>query len=176
MAGNQISTSYDGLGYAFDKVVFQAGKPPLDVEMNLSQELQEILTQKSTAHMSSGWMSYRPPYTSSELVSAFYTQDPTGAKPEVALVNGWPIYVTNTGVPNKHVNKVDLSGVELRAGTRVDGVFLEVWRAELAPENDPSTTAKPQPLTKVSDLHGVQMYNENLGWAVGDTGVVPRLM
>lgn len=172
MAGNQISTSYDGLGYAFDKVIFQAGKPPLDVEMNLSQELQEILTQKSTAHMSSGWMSYRPPYTSSELVSAFYTQDPTGAKPEVALVNGWPVYVTNTGVPQKHVNKVDLSGVELRAGTRVDGVFLEVWRSEIAPDTDPSSTAKPQPLTKVSDLHGVQMFNENLGWAVGDTGVI----
>ncbi|MBD3260240.1 MAG: hypothetical protein GF334_00955, partial [Candidatus Altiarchaeales archaeon] len=88
--GEGVSTVLNAEGYAFDKVVFQKGKPPFDAELNLAQELQEIITQRSTAHLPSGWLSYRPYYTSNTLQNSFYTQNPTGAKPEVALVNGWP--------------------------------------------------------------------------------------
>jgi photosystem II stability/assembly factor-like uncharacterized protein len=170
--GDNISTSYEGLGYAFDKVVFQPGKPALDSELNSSQEFQEILTKKSTAHLPSGWLSYRPVYTSSDLENSFYTQDPNGAKPEVAMVNGWPVYVTNTNTPLKHVNKV-LFNDAVRSGARVDGVLLEVWRAIVSAqdEND-NSIAKPQPIAKVSTLNGIQMYNENIGWAVGESGTI----
>ena len=81
-----MSTNLDGLGYAYDKVVFQPEKPVLASELNTSQELQEILTQKSTAHLPSGWLSYRPIYTSSDLDNAFYTQDPDGAIAAESLV------------------------------------------------------------------------------------------
>jgi photosystem II stability/assembly factor-like uncharacterized protein len=170
--GSGVSTVYDGEGYAFDKVVFQQGKPPLDAEFNLAQELQEILTRRSTAHLPSGWLSYRPYYCSSDIANGFYTQDPSGAKPEVALVNGWPVYVTNTGTDLPHVNKVDLSDTILRSGSRTDGVFLEVWRALLSPYDGDETQSKPQPTVKTADLRSVDMYDENTGWAVGENGVI----
>lgn len=174
--GDVNSTSYEGLGYAFDKVVFQAGKPPLDTELNTAQELQEIITQKSTAHIPSGWLSYRPVYTSNTLESSFYTQDPSGAKPEVAMVNGWPVYVTNTNTSLRHVNKVEFDDT-IRSGARVDGVFLEVWRSTISPtvgteDESLEGVAKPQPITRVSSLNGIWMYNENIGWVVGESGTI----
>jgi len=173
--GNDVSTAYEGLGYAFDKVVFQAGKPVLDSELNLAQQQLEMLTQRSTAHLPSGWLSFRPYYTSKDLGNSFYTQDPTGSKPEVALVNGWPIYVTDTNTPLSHVNKILFNDSVLRSGSRVDGVFLEVWRSLITPQQDSSqteVTVAPQPLTKISALNGIWMYNENIGWAVGDNGTI----
>jgi len=170
--GNGVSAVYDGEGYAYDKVVFQKGNPPLDAELNLAQELQEILTRSSTMHLPSGWLSYRSPFCSSSIPNGFYTQDPTGAKPEVALVNGWPVYVTNTGTSISHVNKVDFSGSALRSGSRTDGVFLEVWRALISPYDGDNTQSKPQPAVKVADLQSIEMYDENTGWAVGENGVV----
>ena len=173
--GEDISTSYEGLGYAFDKVVFQKGKAALDSELNTAQELQEIITRKSTAHIPSGWLSYRPVYTSNDLENSFYTQDPDGAKPEVAMVNGWPVYVTNTNTPIQHVNKVEFNE-SIRSGARVDGVFLETWRSIVSPQGDTSEPvegiAKPQPISKVSTLNGIWMFNENVGWSVGDTGTL----
>jgi photosystem II stability/assembly factor-like uncharacterized protein len=171
--GPDVSNVYESLGYNFDKVVFQKGKPILDSELNLLQDIQETLTQQSTAHLPSGWLSYRPIYTSSTLSEAFYTQDPEGSKPEVALVNGWPIYVTNTRTPLTHVNKIDLSQNDLRSGSRVDGVFLEVWRSLIIPNDD---TNKPIAITKMSDIRGVYMYDENRGWAVGDNNVILRTL
>jgi len=169
--GEDVSSVYEGLGYNFDKVVFQEGKPILDSELNLAQELQEILNQKSTGHLPSGWLSYRPYYTSPTLKNSFYTQSPTGSKPEVALVNGWPIYVTNTKTALNHVNKIDLSQNDLRSGSRVDGVFLEVWRSLISSgEND--RINKPDSITKVGDIKDIYMYNENIGWAVGQTGIL----
>jgi len=173
--GENISTSYEGLGYAFDKVVFQEGKPTLDIELNNAQEFQEILTRKSTAHLPSGWLSYRPVFTSNDLNNSFYTQDPNGAKPEVAMVNGWPIYVTNTNTPVRHVNSVVFDD-SIRSGARVDGVFLEVWRAIVSPQGNTTESlegvAKPQPISKVSTLNGIWMYNENIGWSVGESGTL----
>lgn len=173
--GENLSTSYEGLGYAFDKVVFQEGKPILDSELNTAQELQEILTRKSTAHLPSGWLSYRPIFTSKDFESSFYTQDPEGAKPEVAIVNGWPVYVTNTNTPLRHVNNIVFDD-SIRSGARVDGVFLEVWRATVSPQGDTTEpvegVAKPQPISKVSTLNGIWMYNENIGWCVGEAGTL----
>lgn len=177
-SGDNVSTSYEGLDYSFDKVSFQAGKAPLSRELNLSQEYQEILTRKSTAHLPSGWLSYRPIYTSSDLGNSFYTQDPDGSKPEVALVNGWPIYVTNTYTPLRHVNKIQFNDNNLRSGSRVDGVFLEVWRAVVSPQSGTDTdisedsSSKPQPISKVSTLNSIYMHNENIGWSVGENGTI----
>lgn len=167
--GNEVFSVYDGLGYAYDKVFFQKGKPPLSSELNEAQQQLELLTQKSTAHMPSGWLSYRPFFTDKALENYFYTQDPEGSKPEVALVNGWPIYVTNTGTSLPHVNAINLSDFELRSGSRVDGVFLEVWRSLISPGTSDS---KPQNLRKVSNLNTVYMYNDQIGWALGDNGVI----
>lgn len=168
-----VASIYDNLVYNYDKVRFLQGNPPLAEELNLAQGLQEILTQKSTAHLPSGWLSFRPFYTSTDLQNSFYTQRPEGSKPEVALVNGWPIYVTNTETSLKHVNRVSLNDFELKSGSRVDGVFLEVWRAAIGPENvENGSVAKPQNVSQISTLYSVDMHNEDLGWAVGEKGTI----
>lgn len=170
--GNGVSFSYDAEGYNFDKVVFQKGLPPLDGELNLAQELQEIQTRKSTSHLPSGWVSFREYFTSNsdELQNAFYTQDPDGAIPEVALVNGWPVVVAGTNTGLKHVNKVLLTEFPLLSGSRVDGVFLEVWRSLVGPGTDGGS--KPVNQSIINDINGVHMHSSNIGWAVGNNGVI----
>lgn len=172
-----VASIYDNLVYNYDKVRFLRGNPPLADELNLAQDLQEIITQKSTAHLPSGWMSYRPFYTSLDLQNSFYTQRPTGSKPEVALVNGWPIYVTNTETSLKHVNRISLNDFELKSGSRVDGIFLEVWRAAIGPEDvEEGSVAKPQNVSQIATLYSVEMYDEDLGWAVGEKGTILKTL
>ena len=167
----ESSSIYESLQYAFDKVTFNAGNPPLDSELNIMQEYLELITQKSTANLPSGWLSYRPYYTDKDLSNSFYTQDISEPKPEVALVNGWPIYVTNTNTSLKHINKINLNDFELKSGSRVDGVFLEVWRSLITP-TDSENQAKPQSSSRIGTIYGIDMYDESLGWAVGEKGII----
>lgn len=168
--GGGVSFSYDAEGYNFDKVVFQKGLPPLDGELNLAQELQEIQTRKSTSHLPSGWVSFREYFTSNseELQNSFYTQDPNGAIPEIALVNGWPLIVTGTNTELKHINKVLLTEFPLLSGSRVDGVFLEVWRSLVGPDDG----SKPINQSIINDINGIHMHSSDIGWAVGNNGVI----
>ena len=166
-----VSNIFQDFQFGYDKVSFNPGVPPLANELNILQEYQELLTQKSTAAYPSGWLSYRPVYTSNDLSNSFYTQDPNGAKPEVALVNGWPIYVTNTNTDIQHVNKINLTDFELKSGSRVDGIFLEVWRSLVTP-GDTNIYAKPQNVSQIGSIHGIFMYDGSLGWAIGANGTI----
>ncbi len=165
------SNIYVDLQYAYDKVSFNPGVPPLANELNLSQELQEILIQKSNGRYPSGWLNFNPYYTSNDLNNCFYTQDPASATPEVAIVNGWPIFVTNTNTDIQNVNQINLNSTELKSGSRVDGVFLEVWRSLITP-GDSNVSAKPQNVSQLSNIYSIYMNDTDLGWAVGDKGVI----
>jgi photosystem II stability/assembly factor-like uncharacterized protein len=162
---------YENLNYAYDKVVFNPGNPPLGSELNTLQEQLEILTQKTAGSMPSGWLSYRPFYTSATLSNSFYTQDPSQPIPEVAMVNGWPIFVTNTNTDLSQINQINLNDFELKSGSRVDGVVLEVWRSLLTPQ-DTNVASKPTNVSQVSTIYSIYMYDEDLGWAVGDRGTI----
>ena len=162
---------YESLQYAYDQIVFNPGNPPLNSELNTLQEQLELITQKASAGMPSGWLSYRPFYTSNDLANSFYTQDPAEPKPEVALVNGWSVYVTNTNTDLKHVNKINLNDFELKSGSRVDGIILEVWRSLITPQ-DAQVLSKPSNISQVSTIYGVDMFDTDLGWAVGDRGTL----
>jgi photosystem II stability/assembly factor-like uncharacterized protein len=173
--GTGVSYVYDEEGYNYDTVVFQKGKPPLDSELNLSQDLINGLRGKQTISLPSGWVSYYPLYTNMALENGFYTQNPTGAKPEYALVNGNVIHFTNTGSPQDanagkqdNANFVDL-GTPPVNGNIVDGVILEVWRALLSPS---SSTNKPDPTTVIDGLSSIFMYDSNNGWICGNNGLV----
>jgi photosystem II stability/assembly factor-like uncharacterized protein len=121
----------------------------------------------------SGWVSYYPVYTNTSLyTNGFYTQNPTGAKPEFAVVNGNVIHFSNTsnGTEGKqdNANFIDL-GIPPVAGNVVDGVILEVWRALLDPN---SSTNKPDPNTIIDSLRSIYMIDTNNGWICGDNGLV----
>lgn len=174
--GKGVSYVYDAEGYNYDMVVFQKGKPPLDSELNLSQELQNLITQRNLRSLPSGWLSSYPfyadqalaPSSTSELKNKFYTQNPSGAKPEFALVNGMLVYVTNTNGAGDNANLIDV-GTPPITGNRVDGVILEVWRALLDPM---TSTNKPIATTFIDSFNGIYAYDLNHAWICGTNGLI----
>lgn len=166
--GKDVSYVNETAGYAHDMVVFQKGKPPLDSEINLAQELKNLLSARQMKATPSGWLTFRPFYTSTLLENKFYTQNPSTAIPEYALVNGKVIYITNTATSEVNSNLIDLKDPPA-TGARVNGVFLEVWRALLDPDTSDN---RPDPETIIDALKSVDAIDENNAWAVGENGLV----
>ena len=166
--GTGVSYVYDNNAYSYDTIIFQKQYPPLDTELNAVQQLQNIINKRSLYHLPSGWLNFKPFYTSSSLTNEFYTQDPTGAIPEYALVNGYVIQVTNTATSEINTNKIVLSDPPI-TGSKVSAVFLEVWRALLAPN---SNTNKPPADTVIDPLNSISVYNSNVAWTAGNNGIV----
>jgi hypothetical protein len=131
-------------GRSFETVVYQAGKPVLDRENNLLQDVdggaaQDVL-RRSTP---SGWISDDFTNTSdpvgaifSPLAVAETIEIPNGL---VAHVNGWMLKIQHTGVTGS--NQVSLSSGPVGFGAqRTDIVVLEVWRRLVSAS--PSTDGK----------------------------------
>jgi hypothetical protein len=157
--GPGVSRVLDPNGREFLEVILQQGKPPMDAEFNLLQELATDITRKAVLRGTpSGWLG-----NETNLTADFKT-DPTwsnwfkfgsqrtGEKQSVmwAVVNGWmvPVTATRTGTPPGLPNDTDTTNVialdppPANSGDfRTDFVFLEVWQARVAP--NPSTANKP---------------------------------
>jgi photosystem II stability/assembly factor-like uncharacterized protein len=155
-------------GYAYDTVVFQKGKPPLDTEFNAIQQIQNLLNQRGRYNLPSGWLSYKPYYINPQLSNSFYTQDPFASVPEYALVNGEVLYITNTATTTNNTNLIELGPPPLN-GNQVNGVYLEVWRALLSPT---TSMNRPAPETIIDSLYDISVIDKNTAWAVGDNGLI----
>jgi len=166
--GSGVSYVFDDDKYNYDTVIFQKEYPPLDSELNLVQQLQNIINRRSLYHLPSGWLTFRDFYTSSSLSNKFYTQNPSTAIPEYALINGHVIHVTNTGTSEDNSNLINMSDPP-SSGSRISGVYLEAWRALLDPNTD---TNKPSPETVIDALIDIAVYNENVAWTVGENGLI----
>jgi hypothetical protein len=141
------------------EVILQQGKPPMDAEFNLLQELGVNYTRKATLRgMPSGWLGNDTNSSAVYDTNArwsnwfkFGKQRPAEQKPVLwAAVNGWliPVTGTRTGTPPGSPddadtwNKIALDPPPSNAGDfRIDYVFLEVWQARIPP--NPSSTNKP---------------------------------
>ncbi len=137
------SRDLDPTNYAWDSVVYQAGRPMLDSELNLTQD---VLNKRST--LPSGMISYQgqddsigsfvfeKPYDEAGNLNGNFTANAFVINPFKAMVNGMVIDVRNTGATDG-TNKVQLleaeSGGGNNAGVRAEFVFLEVWRREVTP-------------------------------------------
>lgn len=124
-------------GRAWETTVFQAGKPVLDKELNLQQDVDGGAGQLALRlAMRSGWIS-EDFLNTSDMSGAIFI---SSANPNeyhlpslTAHVNGWVIPVTDTG-KNDTTNAVDLGAPPVGAGVkRTDLVILEVWRKLLSP-------------------------------------------
>lgn len=143
MAQNTLEYAYDGSDVsrtlqpgrrAFDTVVWQQGKPPLDSELNL---LHDVLSDKMQDHvksMSQSGFVNQPTYVFDPTWSNYFQMTEC-----VAYVNGWRLDVIPFGD----------SFIQLPAATaglgnhRWDFVFLEVWKTILVQgsvQHKPSTT------------------------------------
>ncbi len=143
----------------YTTVLWQQGKPPLDSELNLMQQLADDWRRTlSLRDTPSGWLGNAVNMGEGFITNATWSnwfrfgQQRSGEKGAIqwAAVNGWLIPVTGTltgappGSPNDADtwNRITLAPPPSNSGdSRIDFVFLEVWRARLPP--NPSATNKP---------------------------------
>jgi len=143
----------------FKTVIWQQGKPPLDAELSLSQQIAAEWDRIHVlAETPSGWIddaiNPQDAYVTNAVNSNWfqYGAQQTGEKQAImwAVVNGWIVPVTGTltgappGSPNNTDtwNRITLPPPPANTGdARIDFAFLEVWLARVAP--NPSTTNKP---------------------------------
>lgn len=143
--GPAVSGYLDPTGRNWETAVFQAGKPVLDKELNLQQDLDEGFGQTSLQRaIPSGWLA-DDFLISSDPVAAIFTSLPTISDTiEIpnslkAHVNGWILNILQTNATGS--NQLNLGAGPVGAGTlRTDIVILEVWRMLLSAA--PSTTGK----------------------------------
>lgn len=157
--GTGVSRNLDPNQGSLVQVVWQQGKPPLDSELNLLQQIADdwrrIHTLRGTP---SGWLGNPTNANSSFVTSAIWSnwfkfgQQRSGEKRAIewAVVNGWMVPVTGTltgtppGSPNDSDtwNRITLDPPPANSGdARIDFVFLEAWQARTPP--NPGTLNKP---------------------------------
>lgn len=144
--GTAVSAYLNPEGRAWETVGFQTGKPVLDRELNLSQDVDAGFAQSALMRaIPSGWLS--SDFTaSSDHAAAIFTDCPAANVLEgpalTAHVNGWIVPVRNTGV-GTGLNQVTLPAAPSGTGVkRTDVVILEVWRKLISAQ--PSTDGKSQ--------------------------------
>jgi len=130
--GAAVSGYLDPSGRNFESTVSQAGKPVLDKELNLAEDIAEGFSQGLAQRMPSGWLADDFLGTSSASSGIFTASVVANqlAMPNnlVAQVNGWTFLIAHTNANGS--NKLDMGAAPAGAGAnRTDLVVLEVWRA-----------------------------------------------
>lgn len=140
---SSVSRDLDPGEYSWDTVVYQSGRPILDAELNLSQDASEYnRTLLAGKALPSGFI--RGQSTLSALNDYAFGLPPgvpvnSFVLPRLlANVAGMPVVVEYTGTVTPNANVVTLPAATAHAGLpanikRTDFVFLEVWRAQVAP-------------------------------------------
>lgn len=131
--------------HSFEQIVFAQGKPPLDWEMTLLQEIsgQTGLRRLKKSLGPSGWNV--PLFNKANSGCTFLTPDPPGSTTankflvasSTLTVNGWSIDFNLSETSNYGFNSITLPAPSIGVN-RIDFVFLEVWRALVSgpdPEN-----------------------------------------
>lgn len=157
--GSGVSRVLDPRQGALLQVVWQQGKPPLDSELNLLQQIENDWRQQAILRgVPSGFLGNETnpgeDYITNPNWSNWFRfgRQRTGETKSIlwAVVNGWLVPVTGTktgtppGTPNNTDtwNKVTLDPPPSNSGDfRIDFVFLEVWQARVPP--NPSSLNKP---------------------------------
>ena len=141
--GPAVSGYLDPTGRNWEVVVFQAGKPVLDEELNLEQGIDGGQAETATiVQMPSGWLANG--FLTSSIQVPFFIFNAASltlqvSQGMVAHVNGWMLSIEHTGVIN--TNTLTLTAGPSGAGaTRTDIVILEVWRLLLSAS--PNETGK----------------------------------
>ncbi len=157
--GTGVSRVLDPTGTQYTEVILQQGKPPLDAEFNLLQDIAQLQGRTIVQRgVPSGFLgngtNQRADFITSPTYSNWFKFGPqrTGEQQAFmwACVNGWqiPVWGTETGTPpgspdnTDTYNVIALNPPPSNAGDfRIDFAYLEVWLARVPP--NPSTLNKP---------------------------------
>jgi len=139
--GSTVSRYLSPGEHSWDEAVYQSGKPVLDAELNLSQEinreLRRLVQDRETPSgflrgpvpfAEEGDFDFPAPVDADFVTNAFYMSKRT------ALVANMPITVEYTGTTTKGLNLIQLDSAPVNGGAppdvkRTDFVFLEVFQA-----------------------------------------------
>lgn len=151
--GEGVSRTLTPAARNFVTVVMQKGKPPLDAELNLISQLQEEARQAlMSANIPSGFIGdpirAKDDYQFSRRASNLFWLGKATADTEGdaiwANVNGWLVPVIGTNSTDSR-NALQLPPPQASAtDSDVNFIFLEVWKAQLAPDG---TVNKPSEAT-----------------------------
>ena len=178
--GSTVSRWLSAQDRSWDGAVYQSGKPVLDSELNLSQEVgREIKRLVQNNEVPSGFLrgpvplnplsDYRFPGTGDPdfFADSFYMGKRT------AIVASMPIVVEYTGTTLAGDNLIQLDPAPVNGGAppdvkRTDFVFLEAFRAQVqtSPRASGTVTVNQFPTTGIINIGGV-----NLTPAGGPRGV-----
>ena len=140
---SSVSRDLTPAEYSWDSIVYQSGRPILDAELNLPQDAQDynrvLLAGQS---LPSGFIRGQGTLSS-------FSDYAFGAPPVVpansfvlsrllASVASMPVVIDYTAISTANTNIVTLPAASVGTGLpadikRTDFVFLEVWRAQVAP-------------------------------------------
>lgn len=165
------SRSLTSLDRSWESVVFQDGKPVLDSELNLSQEIARNLKNNTTA---SGVVSVYP-REDSEFNFTFVTDPNTfRIKSFLAHVAGEEIVVGGANFPSPIFNQITLPAPTVNGSPpdskRTDFVFLEVWK-QLVTSSSPATAMLRLLSNSVGDIYFDGTANVNGGFVTLAVGV-----
>jgi len=146
--GNGVTRTLSALARQFSAVVWQSGKPPLDSELNLMSQVEfEALRQTVRSQAHSGF--FLDPTRSADdykfnplWANHFHfgqTVADESAPHMYAVVDGMVIPVA--GVDSESLENIIRLWPPPNTDSRIDFVFLEVWRCLVAP--NPSEENKP---------------------------------
>ena len=151
---NQVSRNLKTGDRSYSQVVYQSGKPILDSELNLSENItsyvRKLIGRNQTQSGFLRGLTFKDGY--SDFVYTFPTQTQGGytnnrfhMKKMTALVAGEPVVIEYTNIETPGYNTIILQEPQIYDGTnstikRTDFVFLEVWKTLVAPSVKASTT------------------------------------
>jgi hypothetical protein len=152
--GSSVSRYLPPGDRSWDEAVYQSGKPVLDSELNLSQEVNKVLRDLvQNREIPSGWL--RGPVTSDPMVDFTFASvaNTFRMRKRTALVGGFPVTVEYTNTSTVGQNNIVLDAAPVFGGAppdvkRTDFVFLEVWRAVVS--TSPRATATTEVITNAS--------------------------
>ena len=151
---NQVSRNLKTGDRAFSQVVYQSGKPILDSELNLSEDIssyvRKLVGRNQTQSGFLRGLTFKDSYgdysfTAPASVLGTYTNNRFHMKKVTAMVAGEPIVVEYVNTDTASDNVIILNAPQVYDGTnttikRTDLVFLEVWKTLVAPSVKASTT------------------------------------
>jgi hypothetical protein len=142
---NTVSADRTADERSFRNIVFQSGKPPIDFEFNLDQDV--ILSIQDALRSESVPSGFLKGVNRKDLFSDYsfdLPADPTflansfRMDRSVAYVAGFPITLEYTNITTAGDNRIQLTAPPILGGAppdvkRTDFVFLEVWQSLVAP-------------------------------------------
>lgn len=144
--GTSVSRYLPPGARSYSDALYQSGKPVLDSELNLSQDLtQEIRSLIESRTVPSGFLRGPTPTNPLQEFTDGAAPNELGMLKRTALVANMPVVVEYTNTTTPGVNVIQFSDAPLYGGAppdvkRTDFVFLEVWSCVVSASSRASAT------------------------------------